>query len=628
MLHDPDLVSLQEVRGKVEQAWAASKKYRTYSQQQVDAIVEAMGAAGRAEARKLAELAVEETGYGNVKDKIAKNLLNADLLPRSIRGMKTVGLLREIPDQKIVEYGVPVGVVAAILPTTNPTSTAIYKIIIALKAANAVVLSPHPRAARCTCYTADLLHRAAVQAGAPEGVIQCLANPTMESTHALMKHERVALILSTGGHGIVKAAYSSGKPAFGVGPGNVPVYLERTADVACAVGQVVTGKSFDYGTVCSSEQALVAEEPLKAAVMAELKRQKAFHCNDQQKQALSRILLKENYRINPDCVGQSPMKLAQMAGFEVPQDTSIITVDVEGVGKAHPLSVEKLSPVLALYFVKDHAAALDTCEALLRFGGLGHTCVIFSKDDARIREFAVRMPAMRVLVNTPAPQGSVGITTNLLPSMTLGCGAAAGNVTSDNVGPQHLINIKRLAWAVRKAEEALPIPVEFQAASSRPAAGSPAPQVIDRQTIAAAVEKYLEQRGIKVSDTASGPPPRPPATPPSPASRPTFQRPAALTIGNVAAEVVDRFLSSRRSNPPPPEPAAAQCSCAYEPAAKPEQPAPPPAPPVAIVDFVCEDDVRAAIRESRKIYIGPKTIVTPSARDLGEQHGILVLAQR
>src|SRR6266851_5546978 len=248
MLADKDLVSIQEARSKVEKAYAAWQKYRSYSQEQVDSIVERMAAAARADSQRLAELAVEETGYGNAKDKLAKNLLCADLLPRRMRGMKTIGVLRELPEEKLIEIGVPVGVVAAILPTTNPTSTAIYKSLISLKAGNAVVLSPHPNAKKCTCETAEVLYQAALSAGAPEDIMQCINTPTLEATNALMRHERTGVILSTGGHGIVKAAYSSGKPAFGVGPGNVPVMVERTADVAEAVQKVIEGKSFDYGT--------------------------------------------------------------------------------------------------------------------------------------------------------------------------------------------------------------------------------------------------------------------------------------------------------------------------------------------------------------------------------------------
>src|SRR5438477_6044927 len=478
MLADKDLISIQEVRSKVEKAYAAWRKYRAFTQEQVDSIVERMAAAARADAQRLAELAVEETGYGNAPDKLAKNLLCADLLPRRMRGLKTIGVLREIPEEKIVEIGVPVGVVAAILPTTNPTSTAIYKSLIALKAGNAIVLSPHPNAKSCTCETANILYNAAIAAGAPEDIIQCINTPTLEATNALMRHERTGVILSTGGHGIVKAAYSSGKPAFGVGPGNVPVLLEASADVPEAVRMVVEGKSFDFGTVCSSEQALVAEEPLRERVIAELKSKKAHFCTDAQKQALTSLLLTPNWTVNPKCVGQPAPKIASMAGFEVPADTPILVVELSGVGKQHPLSAEKLSPVLSLYFVKDFAAGLDTCESLLRFGGLGHTCVIHSNDDARIREYGLRMPAFRVLVNTAAPTGATGITTNVFPSMTLGCVALAGNITSDNIGPLHLINIKRIAYAVRKPEEAF----EAQAAATNVR--------VDRSTVSAAVERY------------------------------------------------------------------------------------------------------------------------------------------
>ena len=490
MLEDKDLVSIQEVRSKVEKAYGAWLKYRDYSQQQVDAVVEAMAAAGRANAGRLAEMAVAETGYGNAKDKYVKNLLAADWLARRMRGMKTVGVLRESPEERIVEIGVPMGVVAAILPTTNPTSTAIYKILISLKAGNAIVISPHPRAHQSTCHTAALLHQAAVEAGAPPDLIQCVDNATIEATNALMRHERTAVILSTGGAGIVKAAYSSGKPAFGVGPGNVPALIDASADVEDAVAKVVAGKSFDYGTVCSSEQALVAEEGLRGRIVAALKANKAHIVDDAQRDALGRLLLMPNWTVNPQCVGQSPVRIAQMAGFEAPPDASILCAEIGGVGKQHPLSAEKLSPVLALYFVKDFPAALDACFALLKFGGMGHTAVIHAKDDARVREFTARMPAMRVLVNTPAPQGSTGITTNIFPSMTLGCGAAAGNGTSDNVGPLHLIDIKRLAYVVREPQEAFEMPLEYAGAPPAPAAA------VDRPVVAAAVERYLAARGI------------------------------------------------------------------------------------------------------------------------------------
>src|SRR4029077_16133730 len=367
MLADKDLVSIQEVRTKVEKAYAASQKYRHYSQEQVDAIVERMAAAARGAAQRLAEMAVEETGYGNAKDKLAKNLLCAGLLPRRMRGMKTIGVIRELPEEKVIEIGVPVGVVAAILPTTNPTSTAIYKSLVSLKAGNAVVLSPHPNAKNCTCETASILYQAALAAGAPEDIIQCINTPTLEATNALMRHERTGVFLPTGGHGIVKAAYSSGKPAFGVGPGNVPVLVDVSANLEDAIAKIVSGKSFDYGTVCSSEQAVVAEAGLRDRILSLLQANQAHICSDAQTQALGKLLIMPNWTVNPQCVGQAPTRIAKMAGFEVPPDTSIICAEVGGVGKQHPLSAEKLSPVLSLYFVQDFAAAMDICFGLLKF---------------------------------------------------------------------------------------------------------------------------------------------------------------------------------------------------------------------------------------------------------------------
>ena len=583
---DNDLLSIQEVRTKVELAYAAWQKYRRFTQEQVDNIVEAMAAAARAHAQRVAVMAVEETGYGNAPDKLAKNLLSADLLPRTIRGMRTIGVLKEIPEQKIVEIASPMGVVAAILPTTNPTSTAIYKVIIALKSGNAIVVSPHPRAKRCTCEIVAVMTEAAVRAGAPEGVIQCIGEPTIEATNALMKHKRTGVILSTGGSAIVRAAYSSGKPAFGVGPGNVPVLVDTSADIARAVDGVVRGKTFDYGTICSSEQAIVAERSLRDQIIAELKVRKAFLCSTEQGKALARVLLTPQFTVNPDCVGQAAPIIARKAGIDVPPNTSVLVAEIEGVGKEHPLSAEKLSPVLSLLFVESFEAAIVACQAILRFGGLGHTCAIYATDDTRIREYAMRMPAFRVLANTPTPQGATGITTNVFPAMTLGCGAVAGNITSDNIGPQHLINIKRLAYYVRSAEEAFP-------GMSAPSTDTMDP--LDRSKIASAVERYLQKRG---------------AAPPS--------APAAPSV----ADLVDRALDLKRQQvarvvTPP--------AVALEVAA-PEQTAPAPALPIA--EFVCEDDVRQAIRREQKIYIGPKTILTPSARDLGAQYGILVQAER
>lgn len=583
MVTDPDLVSIQEVRGKVEQAhsaWTAWTRSRWFTQSKIDSIVESVAAAARHHSQRLAELAVQETGYGNTADKFAKNMLAADVLPRRMRGMRTVGILRENVEEGIVEIGEPVGVVAAILPTTNPTSTAIYKTLIALKAGNAIVLSPHPRALACSCETAAVLATAAREAGAPEGLVGCIGTSTIESTNELMRHRHTALILSTGGSGIVHAAYSSGTPALGVGPGNVPILVDVSADIDRAAAKIVEGKSFDYGTVCSSEQTVVAERSLRERLTAAFKSRKAFFASAEQTAALERLLIRKNFSINPECVGQSAQKIAHMAGFEIPADAPIIVVEIGGIGRDHPLSAEKLSPVLSLYFVENFAAALDACEAVLRFGGLGHTCGIYAADDARIREYALRMPAYRVIANTSTPQGSTGITTNVFPAMTLGCGAIAGNSTSDNIGPLHLINIKRLAYDRESAPgSSSPIRQDGGSALSSSAIRQGGDSVADRSEITAAVERYLASRGG--------------ANPA--ASTPASKSPASSTPS---------------STKPTPAPAPAK-----------------PAAELAITDFVCEDDVRQAIRDARKIFIGPKTIVTPSARDLAGPHDILVLVK-
>ena len=625
MLEDKDLKSVQEVRTKIGLAHEASQKYRTYSQEQVDQIIDHVAAVARANCEHLARMAVEETGYGNVKDKVAKNLLNSDLLHKAIRPMKTAGIIREDPENGIIEIAEPVGVVGAILPTTNPTSTAFYKILICLKARNAIVISPHPRAVRCTCESAALLAKAAEEAGAPQGIVQCLNEATIQGTDELMKHRRTGVILSTGGAGIVRAAYSSGTPALGVGPGNVAVCLEASADVDEAVAAVVEGKSFDYGTVCSSEQTMVAEAASRDRVLAALKANKAYLCDALQSLALQKLLIGPNFRINPDCVGKAPAKIAEMAGFSVPAESSILAVELEGVGRDHPMSAEKLSPVLAVYFVRDFQESLDACETILNFGGRGHTCVIHSKNDGRIREFGLRMPAFRVLVNTSAPQGSTGITTNVLPAMTLGCGAIAGNITSDNVGPLHLINIKRIAYHVRDAESAFESPEAqaYFAGQPIPGAAPAAPSVAAAQSsatgtgqsrISDAVGRYLAQRGLSA--------PGRPSTGGSAA--------AQAVIANPAASVVDQFLSKRRAGAhqttsPSAAPGSTGSSGNPSSAASSGESSPaPPAPPVVVVPFVSEDDVRQAILKQHKIYIDASTIVTPAARDLGDARDILV----
>lgn len=606
MLEDRDLRSIQEVRTKVEAAYAAFRAFEGFSQEQVDAIVAAMAQAARTHSERLAHMAVEETGYGNVRDKIAKNLLNSDLLHQKIAPLKTIGVLGEKPELGITELAVPVGVVAAVLPTTNPTSTAFFKCLISVKAGNAVVISPHPRARKCTCESARILSEAAEAAGAPKGLIQCVDEATIAGTNELMRHKRIGIILSTGGAGIVKAAYSSGKPALGVGAGNVPVLLDDSADVEEAVASIVDGKSFDFGTVCSSEQTLVAHRNHRDRIWAALQANGAHRCDEAQSKLLAARLFTETFRIHPDCVGQSPQKIAQMSGFQVPQSTRILALEIDGVGREHPLSAEKLSPVLSVYFVDSFKAAVDACVGILNFGGRGHTCVIYSKNEENIREYGRRAPAFRVLVNTSAPQGSTGITTGIEPSMTLGCGAIAGNSTGDNIGPTHLFHVKRIARYMRSPEEAFVSDEAkryFAAIASGSdfgggsAASSAAPAGNGGSSVAARVDQYLASRSTR-------------STTPSPSAS-----------ASPVAAVVDRFLQRRAAAPAAADPQAV--------AAPPPTPAPtsdpaPPAPTIRPVSFVCEGDMRKAMHTGAKIYISKSTIVTPAARDLDNGGDILV----
>ena len=569
MLEDKDLVSIQEVRTKVEKAYAAWQKYRPYSQAQVDAIVERMAAAGRANAERLAAMAVEETGYGNVKDKIAKNLLNADLLPRKMRGMRTIGMLREIPEERIVEYAVPVGVVAAILPTTNPTSTAIYKILISLKAGNAIVLSPHPRAVRCTCATADLLYRAALEAGAPEDIIQCLGYASLDGTNALMRHERTGVILSTGGHGIVRAAYSSGKPAFGVGPGNVPVMIERTADVPDAIAKVIEGKSFDYGTVCSSEQAIVVEDALKERVLAELKAGKAHFCNAEQKQALG------------EPAGDAELDhQSRVRGTGAHQDR-----DHGGLhgsaGDFHPGGRIGWRGQAASAF---HGEAFAGAGSLLGEG--------FRRRDEHLRK--------------PAAFRRVGPHLRDL----LDGRRADSRVRATHAGQSRAGEYAHAARFHRHHHECVP----FDDAGLRRGGG----QHHQRQRGSAASVQH-QAAGLRSAHAGGGVRDIGGGSGCSGAGAGTVGGGYRRSLSGAPGS--GRIAMRRPVAPSAPQEVAAaptpSCAC--------QTPAPAPPKP-QIVDFVCEEDVRNAIKQSRKIYIGPKTIVTPSARDLASPSDILVLA--
>jgi acetaldehyde dehydrogenase (acetylating) len=499
---DKDLESVQEARSLLQASHGAWLKFEEFMEDQVEKILLEISKAGIANAEPLARLAVEETGYGTVEHKTLKNLFCADNVYRAIRPMKTVGIVSEDREKKIFEVASPIGVIAAIIPSTNPTSTAIYKALIALKGRNTIVFSPHPSAVRCIGETSRLMADAAERAGAPKGAISCMKLPTMEGTQELMKHPLTSLILATGGTGLVKAAYSAGKPAFGVGPGNVPSYVEKTADVPKAVRDILTGKCFDNGTLCSSEQAIICDEAIKDTVLAELKKQGAHFCNSQEKTLLERTIQTPRRTLNTKIVGKSAAKIAEMAGFSVATNTRVLVASADGVGPDFPISMEKLSPTLAFYVVKDWREGCAKCIEILNFGGLGHTLSVHTKDEEVVRQFGLRKPAFRICVNTPAALGAVGYTTNLFPSMTLGCGAAGGNITSDNISPLHLINLKRVAYGVRDVAVTASAPaspagsratieqVVDQWLGHRPAA--PAPQPAVPQPVAPPLSSYTE----------------------------------------------------------------------------------------------------------------------------------------
>ena len=445
---DRDLRSVQEVRELLAKAEAAMPALRELSQKDVNKITEAMAQAGFQASERLAKMAVEETGFGKYEDKVIKNRFATRNLLQYIAGLKTVGFIEEEPKNRVWKIAEPMGVVAAIIPSTNPTSTAMYKAIISLKARNAIVMSPHPAAVRCTLEAAGIMAAAAERAGAPKGAIACMSLPEMAGTQELMKHAITKVILATGGTGLVRAAYSAGKPAFGVGPGNVPAFIERTADVRKAVKDIVASKTFDYGTVCASEQSLIADRPVKDEVVAELKRNNAYFCTTQEIAALEKVMITPRGSINAAIVGQPAWRIAEMAGFQVAGETSMLVVPLDGVGKSYPLSMEKLSPVISFYEADGWEDGCQRCIEIINFGGLGHTLCLHTRDENVIREFALKKPVFRVLVNTGGTHGAIGYTTGLEPALTLGCGTWGGSITADNVTPLHLINIKRLAYEI------------------------------------------------------------------------------------------------------------------------------------------------------------------------------------
>ncbi|EOH98615.1 acetaldehyde dehydrogenase (acetylating) [Enterococcus haemoperoxidus ATCC BAA-382] len=443
-----EVIKVKEIETLVETAKKAQAKYENYTQEQVDAIVKNVYQKTLDNAEKLAISANEETGFGKVSDKIIKNTFASEQVYESIKDLPTVGVINRRKEDKIIEIGIPLGVVAGLIPSTNPTATVIFKSLIALKTRNAIVFSPHPKALKSILMAVEIIEKAAVEAGAPAGLVQVIQEPTLDATSALMKHADVSLILATGGKAMVQAAYSSGNPAIGVGPGNVPVLIDATADIPHAIDCVISSKTFDNGIICASEQALVVDKTVKEAVIEQLKAKKAYFMNEEESAKVSQFILRETGTLNPDIVGKSASDVAKLVGISVPEETSILISEQTEIGHHNPYSREKLTPILGLFTVDSFENGVETCRALLANEGTGHTAVIHTTTDANAEIFGLEMRASRILVNTLGALGAIGATTKLAPSMTLGCGAMGGSSTTDNVTAHHLMNVKRIAYGV------------------------------------------------------------------------------------------------------------------------------------------------------------------------------------
>ena len=581
-MDDKDLISQQEARDAVESAHLAFRAVAKFDQAKIDRICEAMANVALSESARLGAMAHEETGFGKAEDKREKNRFAAEDVWNYFRNLKTVGVVRET--ESIVEIASPRGVVAAIIPSTNPTSTAIFKIIIAIKSRNSIVLSPHPSAARCIAETARVMREAAVKEGLPPDAILCLTTSSIEGTETLMKHKRTAVILATGGIGLVRAAYSSGKPAFGVGPGNVPVFIEKTANVEKAVSDILTSTCFDNGTICASEQSVVVDAPIEMEVREQFKAQGGYFLNNADAEAVGKILLTPQRTLNPNIVGKSAEYIANLAGVSIPNGTRCLLADCGGVGRDFPWSIEKLSPTLAFFVADGIEAGANRCEEILQFGGMGHTAGMHTKSREAAIRYGEQMPASRVVINSPTTHGAIGFSTDLAPSMTLGCGSWGGNVTSDNVSPIHLMDIKRVAF------ETKPVSVpssKFQVSSLSNAkfennegqkTKDEGRKTIKREEIAALVDKFLSK---KIAET--------PIEIKSADSSAEIRNPKS-EIPNQRA-IIHELKTESATN-----------------GAKSKA-----------VDFVSEDDVKQAVEKGEKIFVSAKTIITPSARDLGEE---------
>ncbi len=428
-------------------ARTAAAVFTQFTQEDVDRIVKPMVLAGLEQAQYLARLAVEETRLGVMEDKVIKNMVASEFVYNYIKDKRTVGIMRELPERNLVEMAEPIGVLFSLTPITNPTSTVLFKCIMAIKTRNAVVFSPHPKAWHCCAEAVRIMYETALKHGAPEGVFSCLESPTLPDNAYLMKHKDVGLIDATGGPGMVKAAYSSGKPALGVGPGNTPVYLEKTADLNTAVVDIIISKTFDNGTICASEQTVVIDDEIYDDVLKKFADLGAHICNEKETKLLERTVIDpQTGFMQPMAVGQKATDIARFVGLTVKPHTKLLIAPIQGVGREHPLSVEKLFPVLAVYRAKSVGEALKVCVDVNHAGGLGHTAVIFSRNEEIIRKFGEVINAGRIIVNSPGSVGALGSVYNdLVPTFSFGCGTGGGNSTTDNVNIFHYLNVKRVA---------------------------------------------------------------------------------------------------------------------------------------------------------------------------------------
>jgi acetaldehyde dehydrogenase (acetylating) len=472
---DLDLLSIQEARRLAETARQAQLAWAEATQEQVDRVCAAMADGAYHASERLGRLAAEETGYGVPDHKTLKNQFSSKNVWESIRDIKTVGVVHHDPDRRLYEIAWPMGLVAALTPSTNPTSTAMFKVLISVKARDAIVVAPHPSAAKCSYETVQVMAQAAEAAGAPAGLVSCMQHVSLPGTQELMRHRYTSLILATGGSAMVRAAHSVGKPAYGVGPGNVPVYVDRSADLEKAARYIVSSKAFDYSVICATEQAVVADRPIAGRLRELMQADGAYFMSAAESNAMRKLLFYPDGGINVDTVGKSPQVLGAMAGFPVPEWVRILVAPLEKIGKVEPLSREKLTTVLGWYEADGWEAGCDRCIALINFGGRGHSLIIHATDENVIMAFGLEKPVFRIGVNTMGTLGAIGLTTGVMPSMTLGSGGVGGSISGDNITVYHLFNVKRLAY------ETMPPPEKALRPGTTPAGRvyGPSPQEID-----------------------------------------------------------------------------------------------------------------------------------------------------